>query len=235
MNADDREKTCLPLLAELPLFQGLAPEALRFLAGGCHQRTAPKGLVVCEKGSRPDGLFLVTKGRIKLAVLSEDGSERVLDIVLPGRSFAEAAAFLGEPCLAYAETLCESRLLYLAQQRLREAVIRWPEVAFVVIARLARQVYDLTRDLEACCLRTAAQRVASYLLREATDDCSDADGAEVVLPAAKVVVASSLHLTAETFSRELHDLARNGIVDVERRTVRVRSLQQLRLRAGATC
>jgi CRP-like cAMP-binding protein len=232
MNADDREKTCLPLLAELPLFRGLAQEPLRFIAGGCHQRTAPKGLVVCEKGSQLDGFFFVMSGRIKLAVLSEDGSERVLDIVLPGTSFAEAAAFLGEPCPAYAQALSESRLLYVGQQRLREAVARWSEVAVAVVGCLARQVYDLTRDLEACCLRSAAQRVASYLFRAATRDGADADGGEVVLPAAKVVVASSLDLTAETFSRELHDLVRNGIVDVERRTVRVRSLERLRLRCG---
>jgi len=230
MNADDREKICLRLLAELPLLRDLDEGPLRFIAGGCHQRTASKGFVICEKGSELDGFFFVVHGRVKLAVLAQDGSERVLDIILPGQSFAEAAALLGEPFPAYAQAICDSRLLCVDQRYLREAVTRWAEVALAVASRLAHQVHDLTEDLRDCCLRSASQRVANYLLRSA--ERGD-NGAEIVLPAPKVVVASSLDLSAETFSRELHELVHSGIVDVERRTVRVRSLEGLRARSGA--
>jgi CRP-like cAMP-binding protein len=233
MNADDREKTCLPLLETAAGFAGIPVEALRFIAGGCHTRTATRDQVLCEKGQQIDGFFVVVSGRIKLSILSEDGAERVLDVVLPGRTFAEAAAFLDQPCPLHAQALTDSRLLFVSLPRVREAMGRWPQVANLMLAIVARRTQRLTADLEACCLHSAAQRVAGFLLREAVSDADDPDHASVTLPAAKTVIASSLNLSAETFSRELHGLARRGLVDVQRREIRIPSLRRLRGPAGA--
>lgn len=231
MNAEDREKTCLPLLAEIPFFRGVGHEGLRFIASGCHTRSAPKGRVLCEKGGTQDGFFGVTDGRVKLAILSEEGAERVIEIVVPGGSFGEAPALLAEPWRAYAQALTDTRMVHVGVERLREAVVRWPDVALAVLGGLSRKVQDLTDDLETCCLMSASRRVAGFLLREAADGRNPSR--DIVLPAPKAVVASSLNLTAETFSRELHNLARDGLVHVERRTIRVLSLDGLRSRCGA--
>jgi CRP-like cAMP-binding protein len=212
------------------MLRELEPEAQRFLAGGCHLRTASKGLILCEQGSFLDGFFFVVRGRIKLAVLSADGAERVIDILLQGRSFGESAALLRRPCPMHAEALSDSQLMFVEYSRVREAVGRWPDVAFAVLGSVAQRVFDLTRNLEECCLHSASQRVAGFLLRDAGSDGSRADPAEVELPAAKIVVASSLNLTAETFSRALHELAREGIVEIERRTIRILSRERLRHR-----
>jgi CRP-like cAMP-binding protein len=230
MNSEDREKTCLPLLAEMPLFRGVGHEGLRFIAAACHTRCASKGRVLCEKGGSQDGFFCVTEGRVKLAILSEEGAERVIEIVVPGGSFGEAPALFGEPWRAYAQALADTRLVHVGIDRVREAAARWPDVALAVLGGLSRKVQDLTDDLETCCLMSASRRVAGFLLREASDGRSPTR--EIVLPAPKAVVASSLNLTAETFSRELHNLVRDGLVDVERRTIRVLSLDGLRSRCG---
>lgn len=217
----------------MPVLRGLEHEVQSFLAGGCHLRTASKGRVVCEKGSYVDGFFFVVTGRIKLAVNSADGAERVIDILLPGCSFGESAALLQQPCPTHAEALSDSRLLFVEYSRVEEAIGRWPAVAIALLDSVARRVYELTRNLEECCLHSASQRVASFLLRGAGSRGSAENLTEVELPAAKVVVASSLNLTAETFSRELHDLAREGIVDIERRTIRILSPDRLRHRCEA--
>ncbi len=230
---DDREQSFLPLLAQVPMFRGLALEPLRFLAGGCQLRAAIKGHVVCRKGHDLEGLFHLIEGRVKLAVLSEEGTERVIDIVLPGSSFGEAAAFLDQPVATYAEALVDSTLLCISRSRLREAVDRWSEVAHSVLHALAAQIHKLTGDLEACCLHSASRRVADFLLREAQSSGTPPDIPEVLLPAAKAVVASSLHLTPETFSRELHGLARDGVIAIDSRRIRILCRDSLRRRCGS--
>ncbi len=217
----------------MPILRNLEHEVQSFLAGGCHLRTASKGCVVCEKGSYVDGFFFVVTGRIKLAVLSADGCERVIDILLPGCSFGESAALLQQPCPTRAEALSDSRLLFVEYSRVEEAIGRWPTVAVALLGNVARRVYELTRNLEECCLNSASQRVASFLLRDVGNRGCAEDFMAVELPAAKVVVASSLNRTAETFSRELHYLAREGIVDIERRTIRTLSPDRLRHRCEA--
>jgi CRP-like cAMP-binding protein len=232
MNQADREKTCLPLLETAPGFAAIPSDALRFLAGGCYTRRASRGQVLCERGGIPKGFFVLVSGRVKLSILSKDGAERVLDIVLPGRTFAETASVLEQPCPLHAEALVDSQLVFVDIGRVREAIELWPQVANLMLAIVARRAQHLTADLEACCLHSAAQRVAGFLLRDADCDPRNADVGYVTLPAAKTVVASSLNLTAETFSRELHALARRGLVEVERREIRIPSLQRLRKLAG---
>ncbi|MBK5940969.1 Crp/Fnr family transcriptional regulator [Halochromatium roseum] len=232
MNHADREKTCLPLLEITPGFASLPEEGLRYLAAGCFQRTASRGQVLCERGQPLDGFHLLLRGRVKLSLLSAEGAERVLDIVLPGRTFGESAAFLARPCALHAEALMDSRLLFVDLKRVRSAIERWPEVAHLMLALVAERAQRLIADVEACCLHSAAQRVAAMLLRDAQSDPDEPDRATLELPAAKIVVASSLNLSAETFSRELHGLARRGLIEIERRRIRIPSLEQLRRLGG---
>jgi CRP-like cAMP-binding protein len=232
MNHADRAETCLPLLRSTPGFGTLPDEALEQIAGGSYSRTASRGQVLCRRGETLRGFHILLKGRVKLALLSPDGAERVLDVVLPGRTFGEAGAFLGEPCALHAEALMESRLVFVELPPLRKAIGRWPQVAELMLRLLAQRAQHLTADLEGCCLHSASQRVAALLLRDAVADAEQPDQASLELPAAKTVVASTLNLSAETFSRELHGLARSGLIEVERRTVRIPSLQQLRGRGG---
>jgi CRP-like cAMP-binding protein len=232
MNHADREKTCLPLLEAASAFALIPNEALRWIAGGCHTRTARRGQVLCKKGEPLTGFFVLVSGRVKLSLLSVDGAERVLDLVLPGRTFGEAAAFLDQPCPLHAEALMDSRLVFVDRDRVREAIARWPDVAHLMLAIVATRAQQLLSDLEACCLHSAAQRVAGLLLRDAVSDPLQPDAARVALPAAKTVIASSLNLSAETFSRELHALAHRGLIEVIRREIRIPSLLRLRDAAG---
>ena len=255
VNREDREKICRPLLRKASAFSALPGDALSCIARGCHTRTASRDQVLCEKGQNMAGFFVLVSGRVKLSILSEDGAERVLDIVLPGGTFAESAAFVRQPCPVHAQALTDSRLLYIELASVREAIARWPEVAYAMLELVAGRTQKLTADLEACCLQTATQRVAGFILREAQpaqngprrpsrsplDNPSNSqakdriastgepgtDRARLTLPAAKTVVASSLNLTAETFSRELHSLARIGLIAIERREIRVPSLERL--------
>lgn len=232
MNAADREKTCLPLLETTPGFTEIPTAALRHIASGCHNRTAARGQVLCDRGESLQGFHILVKGRVKLSLLSAEGAERVLDIVLPGRTFGEAAALLGEPCALHAEALMDSRLVFVDLRPLREAIGHWPQVANLMLALVAQRAQRLIADLEGCCLHSAAQRVTGLLLRDAVADDEEPDRAQLELPAAKTVVASSLNLSAETFSRELHGLARRDLITVERRLIRIPSLQALRTHGG---
>lgn len=228
MNAIDREQICLPLLQSAPGLKAMPPAALRWMAGGCYARTAARGQVLCEKGQTLNGFFVLVSGRVKLSMLTEDGSERVLEIVLPGQTFAEAAAFLEQACPLHAEALSDCRLVFVEMGRLREAIDSWPQVGALMLTIVAHRTVRLISDLEACCLHSAAQRVAGLLLRDAETSPRYPDRGRVTLPAAKTVVASSLNLTAETFSRELHGLAHRGLIEVNRREIAIPSLGALR-------
>jgi CRP-like cAMP-binding protein len=227
MNDVDRAFNYLPHLRELPAFAALGEEPARFIAGGSLLRTATRGQILCEKGSRPSGFQCVLEGGVKLAVLSALGTERVLDILQPGRVFGLAAILLDEPCPVFAESISECRILVIGRERILAAIAEWPEVSGILLRMMAGDIHRLVHDLEACCLMSARQRLVDFLLQEGRCRSESPDRAVVVLPAAKALIASSLNISAETFSRELHELARRGLVAIERRTILIQSLDRL--------
>jgi len=91
---------------------------------------------------------------------------------------------------------------------------------------LSRRLHGLVSDVEAYSLRSGAQRVIGYLLRDV--QVSDAAGGEVTLPISKGVIASRLNLTPQHFSRILHELTAQGLIAVQGRTVRITDLARLR-------
>jgi CRP-like cAMP-binding protein len=228
MNDVDRAVHYLPELRSLTPFIALSDAPARYLAGGSQVRTAGRGQIVCEKGSLSSGVQCVLSGRIKLSAISALGTERVLDILMPGRVFGLAAVLLDEPCPVFAESLNECRILVIGRERLQSAIGEWPELASVILELMARDVTRLLGDLEACCLMSARQRLADFLIKQSRCQTEDAhDETVVVLPASKALIASRLNVSPETFSRELHELAALGLVTIDRRSIRITSLAAL--------
>jgi len=222
------DETTRFILRGQPLFRKVSEAALGFLGQGCEQIHAPKGEILCHKGEPAPGLFCVLSGKVKLAVLSAEGNERVLEIVQVGGMFGAALMFLDQPCPLLAQTLEDSRLMRIGREHIEAALVRFPDLALALLGGMSIRLQSLVRDVEACCLESAQQRVRNYLLAMAIP--VDYNRGRLDLPASKAVVASSLNLTPETFSRELHRLVEASVIRVERRCIWIDDLGALRSR-----
>ena len=225
MNPPVPDETTHFFLRGQPLFRNVSDEALTFLGEGCEQVHAPRGDILCHKGEPAPGLFCVLSGKVKLAVLSAEGNERVLDIVQVGGMFGAALMFLDQPCPLMAQALEDSHLMRIGRERIEKALVRFPDLALALLGGMAMRLQALIRDVEACCLESARQRVRNYLLAMAVP--LDYNRGRLDLPASKAVVASSLNLTPETFSRELHRLVDASVIRVERRRIWIDDLGAL--------
>ena len=215
-------------LANLPLFRELAPAEIDRIAAGTTEMHVPRGEVVVQKGDPSTGFHIVVYGQVKLALVTPQGDEKVIEIIGPGFSFGEALMFMGKPYIVMAQTLADSLLLHVARDTVDDMLARDPGFARRMLAGLSRKLHGLVSDLESVTLKSGAQRVIGYLLRQ---DAGGADGDApyaVTLPVSKAVVASRLALTPEHFSRILHDLSDRGLIAVEGREVRI--LDPVRLR-----
>lgn len=227
MNAAVREEILMPCMRSLALFKGQSDDLMRFLIAKSELIQVGKGGLICKKGSHPYGLYCVLEGKVKISVISHQGNERVLEIVQGGGMFGEASMIREEPCALYAQALDKSEVVFFRRGTVVEAVRRFPEFALGLLDGMSGRVLRLVRDVEVCCLQPAADRVVSFILDHARPNSDGGASAEVRLPAGKAIIASSLNLTPETFSRELHQLAGRGLIDVKKKTIRVHDLAAL--------
>jgi len=94
-----------------------------------------------------------------------------------------------------------------------------------LLADLSQRIHMLIDDIEAYSLSSGTQRIAAFL--NSLADPSEAVPARVRLPANKTVIASRLGITKETFSRLLHELSSQGLIEVCQREVVLHDPQRL--------
>jgi CRP/FNR family transcriptional regulator, dissimilatory nitrate respiration regulator len=107
-------------------------------------------------------------------------------------------------------------------------VERNPQFSRQLLGGLSRRLHGLVGDVEAYSLRSGAQRVIGYLLRDVQVLEPQGNQGEVTLPIGKGVIASRLNLTPQHFSRILHELMAQGLIAVDGRKVLISDVERLR-------
>jgi CRP-like cAMP-binding protein len=209
-------------LSVLPLFDDMRPVELQRLSVGCRLVRVPRGDTVCRVGAPCEEFHVIVVGQVKLFMTSATGQEKVLQLVGPGNTFGEALMFSGRPYVVDVQTLEDSLLIVVSKQAVLREVEQDPRFALRMLAGMSRRLHGLIRDVEAYTLKSGMQRVIGYLLHDCQQDISS-DGVSVTvsLPATKATIASRLSLTPEYFSRVLHELSSAGLIEVDRRDVRI--------------
>jgi CRP-like cAMP-binding protein len=231
-------------LSVLPLFQEMTPEELQCLAEGCRLRRMARGDTVFRIGEPCEEFHVVVMGQVKLFAISPSGQEKVIELVGPGNTFAEALMFTGKPYIISAQSLGDTLLLSVGKAAVLAEIARDPRFALRMLAGISRRLHGLVHDVQAYSLHSGLQRVIGYLLRELPEDADGDAAAEmtlagagcaptcrdermppreirVSLPASKATIASRLSLTPEYFSRVLHELEGEGLIAMDKREIRI--------------
>ena len=211
-------------LAQLPLFKAMGPDELDRIARGTTESHVLRGDVIFQRGDPCLGFHCVIYGQVKLAFVSAQGGEKVIELIGPGHSFGEALMFMEKPYIVSAQALADTLLLHVAKATVFGELERDPAFARKMLAGLSQRMHGLICDLESYSLHSGTQRVIGYLLKGEVH----ADGEQLTLPVTKAVVASRLNLTPEHFSRILSDLSAHQLITVSGRAVTILDTEKLR-------
>lgn len=215
-------------LAVLPLFSDLSPSELERVATGCQVRRLARGDTVFRYGEPCEEFHVVVTGQVKLFALSPAGQEKVIELIGPGHSFAEALMFTGKPYILNAQTLASTLLLKVGKQAMLDEIERDPRFSLRMLAGISRRLHGLVRDIESGALHSGMQRVIGYLLREHQhDDNLNGEVYTVSLPVSKATIASRLSLTPEYFSKVLHELESENLIEIDKRDIRIIDVRRL--------
>ncbi len=220
-------------LSTLALFHELDSDELDRIAAGTTELRVPKGRILFRRGDSCVGFHAVMYGQIKLGFVSPRGNEKVIEIFGPGQSFGEAAMFLDRTYPVNAECLADALLLHIPKSTIDAELARDPRLARRMVAGLSRRLMGLVHDVEAYSLRSGAQRVIGYLLRDLDSRGELSSPMRIVLDASKGVIASRLNLTPEHFSRILGELSHEDLIEVRGAEITILDPRRLRGFLGA--
>ena len=214
-------------LANLPLFEEIAPADLQRLAQGCRLRNFSRGENIFSVGMPCEEFHVTVTGQVKLFALSPSGQEKVIELAGPGISFAEALVFTGKPCIINAQALSESIVLSVGKAAVVREIEDDPRFAMHMLAGISRRLHGLVHDVQAYSLHNGMQRVIGYLLHPLEENPATSSALKVSLPVSKATIASRLSITPEYFSRVLHELESAGLISVDKREIHIPNAARL--------
>ncbi|OPY70632.1 MAG: Global nitrogen regulator [Syntrophorhabdaceae bacterium PtaU1.Bin034] len=132
-------------------------------------KTYQERKLVYLQGEKSDAFFFIRKGRVKISILKEDGSEKIIRIQEGNTFFGEYAAFDGHPHFASAIALEESRISRIPVSSVESVIKAHPRVAFLIINRIIRKFRSLAFQLEDLTFLDAQTRIARMLVSLAAE------------------------------------------------------------------
>jgi CRP/FNR family transcriptional regulator, dissimilatory nitrate respiration regulator len=201
----------IELLRQAPLLSGLNADQLGRVARNATAVHLDEGQWLFSQGDPSRHFYFLHTGQVRLFRLSPEGTEKIIEIVAPGQTFAEALMFLNAPRYPVCAAALEPAELigidaHAFAAMLRESV----DTCFVVMGALSQRLRALIGEIDELTLHGAKSRVARYILGHMAQGQSSLD-----LDVPKGILASRLSVKPETFSRVIKQLSLDHVISVQ--------------------
>ncbi|MCB1922321.1 MAG: Crp/Fnr family transcriptional regulator [Gammaproteobacteria bacterium] len=208
------------------MFARLSDAQLERVAQRATRVSLDEGDLLFHQNEPAERFYLLLRGQIKLFRISPNGNEKVIEIVTPCSTFAEALMFLDRPIYPVgAEALQRAEVLSVDAidfaRMLRESM----DTCFMLLGDMSQRLRGLIREIDDLSLSSATCRVAAYVLTKSQPPQMSFD-----LQVPKQTLASRLSVKPETFSRIIRDLCKKNLLAMRGNHVEIidrEGLQQL--------
>lgn len=208
------------------LFAGLAPAQLQRLLSASAIEDAEAGQVLFDRGQPARHFYIVIDGQVNLTLYSAAGDEKIVDILGPGQSFAEAVMFMAGPVYPVsAVAAAPSRIARFPSQEYLAILRESPETCLRMLGHLSQRLHMRIREIEYLTLESATHRLVRMIESRLPHDAPGPT--EITLQESRQELASRLSMKPETLSRILRALSDGGAIVVDGRSLKVPDRRRL--------
>jgi len=204
------------LLRKIALFRSLKDSDLARLESCLVKCRYSAGEVVFHMGDEGGRLYIIERGRVRVAIPSPSGDEFILAILSGGEILGELSLFDGKPRSATVQALEETEALCLHRKDLLDLIGNRSEVAVHLLEVLARRL----RKTDVSLAETHFLDITARLARK-IQDLGSAFGireGEVLRLGVKMTqkdLASMMGVTRESVNKQLKMLRNEGIIRID--------------------
>ena len=202
------------------LFAGLSPQQMQRLLTASHVDDYEAGQLLFDRGQPAQYFFIVLEGQVNLVLYSKAGEEKIVDILGPGNSFAEAVMFMeapGYPVSAVAAV--RSQVAHFSSREYIAILRESPETCLRMLGHLSQRLHMRIREIEYLTLESATHRLVRLL--EGRLAPGESGPLQITLQESRQELASRLSMKPETLSRILRQLSDAGAIEVHGRVLQV--------------
>lgn len=171
-----------------------------------------------------DSFYYVKAGRVKVFILQEDGTEKILSIHEQGGFFGETTAIdqLPRPCCASA--MINSEVIVLKLEDLEKLIELDKDLYLALLQSLTRKIRMLSFQIQDMSFLEAEQRIIHVLLKLAADfGITTADGIKLSISFSDQELAGLVGVCRVTVTKTFNSLKKQGFIDKQYRSITIKN------------
>jgi CRP-like cAMP-binding protein len=223
-------------LKRCPLFEQLSPDESRRLESHAKAREFAKREMIYFPDDPGQTVLLLARGRVKIKAITPDGRESIFAFIEAGELFGELALVDAEPRQEYAEAVEDSLVLAIPREEVLWLMGRRPAVALHVTKLLGFRRRRIENRLRNILFRSTRERTIALVLELLGTHGQRTPGGswEVRLKLSHQELANLIGATRESVTLALGRLRAEGLISIQRRTIRVPDRAKLAAAADET-
>jgi CRP/FNR family transcriptional regulator len=224
---------CKCRIKDNSLFKGLEDGEIEpfkdVVAGSVYSRHE----MIFLSGDDSAGLYFIRTGRVKVVRSSNQGKEQILNILGPGDLLGLETLAEGGACANTAVAMDDTELCYISRAEFFDILARSPDIARKLVTSFACELGSAYDRIGTLGLLSAREKLAHLLHALATDyGVVEEGGVRLNLELSRMEIASLLGITQETSIRLLKGFKDEGILEISRREIFIKSPEELREAVG---
>ena len=221
------------LLRQTALFRDLDESILDSLTRGSVEKHLARNEILFLAGDEATGLYVVIEGSVRAFRTGADGREQVIHVEKAVTTIAEVPVFDNGvyPSTVAAEE--ESRLLFIAREKVVAACLEHPQVALAAARLFASRLRKCAELVESLSLREVGQRLAQFLLDQAEKNGKPSiDGVRFRQELTHNQLAARIGSVREVVSRVMFRLQEQGLIVAKDKVITIPDVEALGVYAG---
>lgn len=171
-----------------------------------------------------DTLYYVKAGRVKVYILQEDGTEKILSIHEHGGFFGETTAIDQFPRPCCASAMVNSEIIAITKEELIKLNQLNMDVSLAIFQSLTRKIRMLSFQIHDMAFLEAEQRIIHMLLKLAADfGTTTAEGVKLSVSFTDQELAGLVGVCRVTVTKTLNSLKRQGLIDKQCRHITIKN------------
>ncbi|MBD5432321.1 MAG: Crp/Fnr family transcriptional regulator [Lactobacillus sp.] len=205
-------------LSKVEIFKTLPHEIKeKLVATSKHQQHYRAGSII-KSATEDGGLIVIDQGKAKVFSLDEDGNEVVLNILKMGEIEGEGELFGENKTNTWIEALEDTAVCSIDKNKFQKFLEDNPAVTLKLLNNFGEKIVQVQRHEMLKSAFNAKERIWEYL-----KDQSIETGSKIItLSLKKKDLAAYLGISAETFSRQLKILEKEGRLKVKGRKIELK-------------
>jgi len=200
-------------------FCGLSLEELNDLSVNKSYRVYKKGQIIFNEGKRPQGLYCIYEGQVKLYMLGEGGKEQIIRLAGKGDIVGYRSLISHEKYSCTAASLKDTCICQISINSFDKVIKRSPALNYKLLKLLSKDIKASENKIIKISQKTVQERIAEVLFIMHQTFGTLEDGKTLKANLTRKEIGDMAGVTTESTVRKLSDFNRDGIIVINSRKI----------------